>query len=824
MKTSWNWLKHWVDLDGLDPSDMADKLTMAGLESEGVELLGEGLERVVVARIDSIEPHPDADKLVVCQVDAGEGSLRQIVCGAKNMKAGDYVPAALPGAQLPGADFTIGERKMRGVLSQGMLAAADELGRDDGVDGLWILPEGLDVGVPVFEALGLEDAVIELSLTPNRPDALSHYGVAREIAALEDRTLVHRPEEESAAAWELGETPVEDLASLEIVDTHGCPRYALAVIEGVQVGPSPAWLSDALTNVGLRSINNVVDVTNYVLMDIGQPLHAFDLDKLGDGSIVVRRAAAGESMVGIDHKTYELTEQDLVIANATKPVAIAGVMGGAETEVDEGTTRILIECAYFDPTTVRKGAKRHRLHTDSSHRFERGIDAGATMLNLKRAVDLMLRAMPEGSHARVAKGAIFEEAVVPEPLVVRLEDGLAERVLGVEVSRDEARQALVSLGMEVADVDGGLDVRVPTFRPDIERPIDLVEELARIVGYDDIPTTMPARLMGAAHEGREQPKHAQTVVTAKMLAARRRARGVFGEHGVLEAINYSFMGKEELEGLDASDWAPLQPAHHIENPMNAGQAYMRTTLWGGLLRNLRTNLSQRHEDVALFEFGRVYKADGERDMLGVVLTGRISEHWSNQRAWDFYDLKGLVEAIGVDADVSGARWSVPEEPMPTLHPGVQAEWVRDGVRLALIGQVHPRIAQREGFQKPVLLAEIDVEAMLGLPSRVRVYTRRSKFPAVTRDFALVQDRNATFAAIEQAISGLAEREEWFGELLEDVRLFDVYEGERIEEGKRSVALQVVLRGSKTLEEEQITRATSALVEEVTGKTGAQLRE
>ncbi|MEM1349666.1 MAG: phenylalanine--tRNA ligase subunit beta [Myxococcota bacterium] len=825
MKTSWNWLKHWVDLDGLDPREIADALTMAGLESEGVEFIGQGLERVVVARIESLKPHPDADKLVVCAVDTGEQELRQIVCGAKNMKVGDYVPAALPGATLPGADFTIGERKMRGVLSQGMLAAADELGRDDGVDGLWILPHGLDVGVPVFEALGLEDAVLELGLTPNRPDALSHYGVAREIAALEDRTLVHRPEEESAAAWELGETAVEELVSLTIEDVHGCPRYALAVLEGVEVGPSPAWLRDALVSVGLRSINNVVDVTNYVLMDVGQPLHAFDLDKLGDGRIVVRRAKAGESIVGIDHKTYGLTDQDLVIANGSNPVAIAGVMGGAQTEVDEGTTRILIECAYFDPTTVRRGAKRHKLHTDSSHRFERGIDPGATMLNLKRAVDLMLRAMPEGSGARVAKGALFEEAQAPEPRVVMLEDGFAERVLGVEVSREQAHQALVSLGMEVVQGEGGLEVTVPTWRPDIERPIDLVEELARVIGYDDIPTTMPARLMGASHRRREDPRHDPTVVGAAMLAARRRARRVFGEHGVREAINYSFMGTKDLEALGARDWAPMRPAHRVGNPMNSGQAYLRTTLWGGLMENLRTNLAKRREDVALFEFGRVYLADGERDTLSVVLTGRISEHWSNQRAWDFYDLKGLVEALGVDANVAGARWSVPDELVPTLHPGVQAEWTLGGKRLAWVGQVHPRIAQREEFQAPVLLAEIDAEAVLGLPARARFYARRSRYPAVTRDFALLQERHATFAELEGAISGLAERESWFGQLLEDVRLFDVYEGERIEQGKRSVALQVVLRASdRTLSEEDIAKATRALVDEITEQTGAQLRE
>ena len=820
MKVSMKWLGHWVDTQGIELDELAQRLTMLGLEHEGTERIGAGADGVVVGQITSIDPHPKADRLVVCQLDVGDGQPHQIVCGATNMKVGDRVPVALPGSQPPAFDFEIGERKMRGVLSQGMLCSGDELGVPDGVDGLLILPEDLTLGQPVFDALELRDEVLELSLTPNRPDCLNHRGVAREVAAAYGRGLVARPEDAEAPLWETSShTAVKELASLEVRDVQGCPGYALAVIEGVEVGPSPAWLRAALSAIGLRSINNVVDVTNYVMMDVGQPLHAFDLDKLEGHSVQVRRASEGEAFEGIDHKSYELSAKDLVIADAKGAVAIAGVMGGSGSEVDASTTRVLLECAYFDPTTVRKSAKRHSLHTDSSHRYERGTDPGALVANLQRAVALLVRA--QSADVRVAQGHLMAQDQTPSARVIKMKASMPDRILGTSLDPSRVVELLQSIELGVEAQGEHLHVTAPTYRPDLERPIDVVEEVARLIGFDELPSRLPSGIMGAVHRARPDAKHAPTLPGQVQRARQRGVAQLLLSQGIYQAVNFSFMGSAELKRLGVEQGHALWDAVAVANPMNDEQEMMRTSLLPALIRNVEHNLAQRQKDVALFEIGRVYLPDRERLCLGIALTGKRSHHWSGEAAWDFYDLKGLVEATGKVMGAEGGVWSVPSTLESYLHPGVQAQWAVDGQVLAHIGQLHPSLKVGE---QPVFWACVWLDQLSEREVYVPGFKSISKYPSVTRDFAFVQKKGASFSQIERALESLRERDEQVGALMKSYRVFDVYEGEHMEDGSRSVALEVTFQSAEaTLTDDQIQYVHQAVVQHVQKEADVTLR-
>lgn len=832
MKISWKWLAQWVDLDGLTPQQVSDKLTLAGLEGEGVHHTFQGHDKVVVARIDAIEEHPKADKLVICRVDVGDGQLRQIVCGAKNMKAGDLVPAALPGSQPPALDFEIGERKMMGTLSQGMLCSEDELGlAASRAEGLLILDPSLTVGQPIFEALGLEDTTLEIGLTPNRPDCLCHRGIAREVAALFGRRLKARIESTQTPPWVgTGASEASELATLSIEDADGCPRYAFAIIEGLKVGPSPDWLRQALERLGLRSINNIVDVTNYVLMDVGQPLHAFDLDKLEGAKVVVRRAQDGESFRGLDHKDYKLSSADLVIADGAGPVALAGVMGGERTEVGEETTRVLIECAYFDPTTVRKSARQYGLHTDSSHRFERGIDPGALRLNLHRAVALMLKTQEglEGAEPVVAQDHVFIESEPVQRQTVALPHGLTNAILGTSLTPAQVVATLESIDFLCEPGQDDHQVQVPTSRPDVERPIDLIEEVARIVGFDQIPSRLPASVMGGSHKPLEGATHPETLRHRRELSQVERARELLMGQGLYETLTYSFMGAAQLDELLVPEDDALRDAVAVANPMNPDQAFMRTTLATSLVQTLKHNWAQRAEDVAIFELGRCYFKAHEEQALGLLLVGQAQAHWGSKRAWDFYDAKGMIEAVSKILGVTGHVWVKPQTPPSFLHPGVAAYLMDDqGQQLGWVGQLHPAIAQQLEISAPVLLAQVWLDRMRGVVSaagRTSIgFKQLSRYPAVTRDFALLVDDTQPFAELEAALLALCEQDELFGQLFESHRVFDVYRGDRIEEGKRSVAMEVVLRAAdRTLSDEEISKMYALIISQLTS-TGAVLR-
>ncbi len=824
MKVSISWLNEWIEVTDLDPKQLAERLTMAGLEVDGIEYPGHGHDDIVVGKILGIEDHPKADRLVVCRVDTGDDQERTIVCGAKNMKAGDRVPVALPGSAPPGIDFEIGAREVMGVQSAGMLCSREELELAEESEGLMILSEELELGTPIFDALEMRDVVLEIDLTPNRSDCLSHLGVAREVAALYGRSL--REERLSIEKISAQGAPVSDVAGLVIEDLEGCPQYRLAVLEGVSVGPSPAGLRRRLLSVGQRSVNNIVDVTNFVLLDVGQPLHAFDLDLLEENRIVVRRAKSGEKLEAIDHNCYALSEADLVIADASRPVALAGVMGGSETEVSETTTRILLECAYFDPTTVRKSSKRHGIHSESSHRYERGIDSGALKQNLERAVALLFRAQDTDP---VLRSGELAEGSAPTTLgEVTLDVDRTARVLGIELDADDCRSYLEEIGLQnVGSEEGGLRFAIPTYRPDLERPIDLVEEIARLHGYDRIPARMPRFAVGEGHKKRTPHEGRETKETILSRGERRVldwVRGFLLDQGLMEAVNYSFMGRDDLDRLGLAEDDDRRDAAEVANPLVKSQALMRTTLVAGLLDNLQTNLAQRRQDVALFEVGRRYLSSGEARTLGIVVTGAKGRHWSGDRSWDFFDLKGVVQALATPFAIDDASWQRPQSPEPYLHPGVQARWLGDGVPLGVVGQLHPAQAQQEGIEAPVFFAEIDLEALIRAGRRESQMQEASKYPAVIRDFALLYEQDRPYKELEDAIAELARDRDPFGSIFEKVELFDVYEGEQVPQGQRSLAIKITYRSeSRTLKESEIEVADRHLLSYLDEKIGARLR-
>jgi len=829
MKISWKWLQEWADLEGLSVDDVTHRLTMAGLEVDGVERLGEGSDDIVVARIDSITQHPDADKLVLCELTLGGGQTSRVVCGAKNMVEGDFVALAQPGSHPPGVDFDIVARKVRGEMSHGMLCSGSELGLEDDTDGILILSRSAELGTPAFEAMGLKDTIIEIDLTPNRPDCLGHLGVARELSALYGRALKAPAGWASAPLWQGAEATqkVDQAATLIVEDSDGCPRYLFAVIEDVKVAPSPAWLSARLTAVGLRSVNNIVDITNYILMELNQPLHVFDLDKLEGPEIRVRRAAAGETLVGIDHNEYKLDAGDLIIADAARPVAIAGVMGGAESEVDETTTRVLIECAYFEPTTVRRSARRHNLHTDSSHRFERGIDPGGLPAALARAISLMLRTQESLDSAPTVRQGIVEHCVdtVTQNTQITLPKSMPARILGIDPSEDIIAEYLGALGIKLESQQDAWQCTIPTYRPDLQRPIDLVEEVARLYGYDAIPATLPRSSMGYTHRVRpEETRHPETIVSRDFRRIMSTIRTQLLAFGLYEVVNYGFMSAQELDLLRIAPGDRRRETARLANPLVADDAFMQTTMLPGLLKNLTLNRARRRKNIAIFETGRRYFKDAERPTLGILLSGQKEHHWSGNKSWDFYDLKGLVEALCRPFATADLQWRVPAAAEPYLHPGVQAEWVLGERAIASLGRLHPEVAAELDVDSEVFVAELYLDEVFALDPLKRRFSPPPRFPAVTRDFALTYGLKTPYSALERAIWRLADEDPEFGALFESFELFDVYAGEQVAEGMRSLALSVVYRAAdKTLTDKLVERADQRLIDWLQTQVQASLR-
>ncbi|HVV01852.1 MAG TPA: phenylalanine--tRNA ligase subunit beta, partial [Verrucomicrobiae bacterium] len=793
MKTTFNWLKEYVDFDWT-AEELAERLTMLGIEVEGVQSLGGEFEGVVVAQVITRDKHPNADKLSLCRVKDGKGE-RQIVCGAQNFKAGDKVPLILPGHSLPAkpgeAPFTIKVGKIRGMESQGMMCSPQELGLPDAVDGLLILREDARVGQPFAEYLGRSkgDVVYDLEITPNRPDLNSVVGVAREISALTGNPLRLPAIPLPSTA---GQPSVGELVSVRVEDAALCPRYTARVIRGVKVGPSPAWLKSAVEKAGIRSISNVVDATNFVMLEIGQPLHAFDYRLLGkntDGipSIVVRRAAKDEKFTTLDGQTRSLTDEMLLIADETRAIALAGVMGGQNTEINSATTDVLIESACFEPRNIRATSKKLDLRTDSSYRFERGADVEICDWASRRVAAIIL----ETAGGALAEGMLDVYPAHYEPKQIRLRHERTAAVLGVEIAPARQTAFLQRLGIEAvsnpASGAGSTIFRVPSFRVDIKQEIDLVEEIARLYGVDRIPATPPRGAVGA------NPFDA----THDQLAA---IRHLITGLGLTEAQGQTLISEADAKLTGAGPLVPL--AHPLSSDMNV----LRPSLLPGLLTALRHNLSHRNNDVALFELGRVFlgaasatgsqskgaSAGGitEERRLAFALTGKRNPlFWSGadrDALFDIYDLKGILEEFFEHFGVRGVTFQTHSDPSGFYLESANVALGK--LRLGELGVLNPALARRYDLRDPVLLAELNVDMVLGRRNASKSFKPVPALPSVRRDVAMVVPEATTHDAVLAVVKQAKPAN------LESVELFDVFRGKNVPSGSKSLAYAFTYRG------------------------------
>jgi len=863
MHVSGKWLNELVDLPkDLKPALIAERLTAQGLEVEAVSDLAASIAGVVVGRVVTCVPHEKADKLKVTTIDAGAATQSGpvvVVCGAPNVHVGALVCFATPGTVLPG-NKTIAVAAVRGVTSHGMLCSATELGLPaDGTDGLLLLSDSdpaVVVGAPVAPIIGRDDVVYTLGITPNRPDALSHLGVARELAAaLRTRLKANTP-----SCPERG-GPIDGLAMVTIEDPEGCPRYTCRVIEDVVVQPSPRWVQARLTALGVRSINNVVDVTNLVMLERGVPLHAFDYDKVAKSgsrsAIIVRSARAGESLVTLDGKERALAEGDVVIADAGqeggRAIALGGVMGGRDTEVASTTTRVLLEAANFNPGRVRKTARRLELHSESSHRFERGCDPNAVLQSIDRAAALIaeLSAPPskdgaasKETKARVARGTIDSYPKKIAPAIVTLRPRRAAALLGVPaklVDEASASKLLLSLGLEVEGRDSeSIRFRVPTYRPDLTREVDLIEELLRLIGMDQVPSTLPSRTGESDSQLFDARRHATINAARRALLA----------GGYDEAVNLAFASARDLEAFPAWDrvGGTSDEVVRLKNPLGEERGALRRSLLPALVQNVATNHRRGTLDVRLFESAVVFlglnptgkkpRPDEagapagddafvrERPRLAGIASGVVSRGAfdARARALDVFDVKGHVEELCEQAGVAVSFVAAgADAAVPFLHPR-SATWLMAtvegaNVRLGVLGELHPDLVARYDLAGPAVVFDIDADVLSRAARRGLRVSPLPRFPSVQRDFAFVVDAAMPAAALVLAMRACTGAKA----LLEDVEIFDVYQGKGVPDGKKSLAVSVTLRATdRTLAEADVQQVAEALLHDAKA-LGAEVR-
>ncbi|WP_426688106.1 phenylalanine--tRNA ligase subunit beta [Rhodanobacter ginsengiterrae] len=791
MKFSENWLRELVQIKA-DRAELAHALTMAGLEVEELTPLGDDLAGVVIAQIIAAEKHPEADRLQVCKVDAGRGEPLQIVCGAPNARVGIKVPLAMVGAELPGG-IAIKAAKLRGVESSGMLCSARELGIDTDASGLLELPADAPVGQSLADYLGLPDASFELKLTPNRPDCLGLFGLAHDVAALFG-SAVQMPAQAVA--------PVASQArrGIRLEAGKDAPRYLGRIIEGIDpAARTPLWLAERLRRAGLRSISAVVDVTNYVMLELGQPLHAFDNDTL-EGDIVVRHARAGETLQLLDGNEARLDEGFVLIADEHKALAVAGVMGGFDSRVTDATSNILLESAHFAPAAIMGRARKLGLHTDASHRFERGVDPALPRRALERATELLL-AIAGGKAGPVLVAENLAD--LPVPTAVALRRARLKRVLGVEVADAEVARIFTALGMQVVATADGWQVTAPSSRFDIEREEDLIEEVARIFGYDNIPAATPA---GALTLAVEPEARINELALREQLAAR----------GYYEAVNLSFVAADLL-----ASWGFKEHPVPLANPLSADLAVMRPSLLPGLIEALRHNRARQQERVRLFEVARVFAAGDppvETPSLAIVACGNArAEQWGEpSRPLDFHDLKGDLDAL-IAWGGEPQRWSVHADGLPGwLHPGRGARVARDGATVGYLGALHPQLARVLDLGTDVHVLELALEPVL--QRRLPLALSVARFPAVRRDIAVDVPETVAWSQIEQVVRST------LGERLKELRLFDRYSGKGVEAGRKSLAMGLILQdASRTLTDDDADRCVREAIAALEQTCKAKLR-
>jgi len=808
MNVSYKWLNEYIDLSGFTAEELAEKMTRGGIEIDNVESLNKGVTGVVVGYVKSKEKHPDADKLNVCKVDVGGEEELQIVCGAKNVDAGQLVPVAVVGAVLPD-NFKIKRAKLRGVESQGMICSAKELGINDKLlpkeqqEGILVLPADSKIGTSITEVLGIDDQVLELDLTPNRSDCLSMLGVAYEIGALTGRE-VRLPNTEVHRSSELTENYLK-----VSIQAEQCSHYSARYIKGVKVAPSPQWLQNRLIAAGIRPISNIVDVTNFVMLEYGQPLHAFDADRVASGRIDVRLAKDGETLVTLDGQERRLETSMLVITDGAAPIALAGVMGGASTEVTDSTVNILLESAKFDGGTVRKTSRQLGLRSESSIRFEKEVDPSRVIPALNRAAALIA----ELGSGLVTEGIVEASTATAAPLTVSVSLEKVNNYLGTELSSLEVRTLFERLSFQY-ELSGNdvFAVLVPTRRGDITRDVDLIEEIARLYGYDNIPTTP---IYGEATPG----------ALTKSQAIRRELRKRLTDAGLNEVMSYSFTSPERTKLFPALTEGALPV--RLAMPMSEDRSVLRTTLIAQLLETAAYNRNRKEESAALFEIGSVFHTDeeqltrlpNEKHRFAALLTGnRVAAQWNQKAvAVDFYDAKGIVETV---IDVLGLTSKVTYEAAQPehFHPGRTAAVYLDSQLLGYVGQLHPAL-QLELDLADTYVVEIGLDALYEAADFDISYKALPRYPAIQRDIAVVVDEAVAANNLTSTATSTA------GELLESVRIFDVFTGEKLGAGKKSVALSLVYRhNERTLTDEEVTALHEKVVAELQQSFGAELRK
>ncbi|MCL5292739.1 MAG: phenylalanine--tRNA ligase subunit beta [Actinobacteria bacterium] len=793
MLVPFSWLKEYVHIE-LSPDELAKRFDLTGTAVESVKYLDKELDKVIVGLVVDCEKHPNADRLKVCQVDIGEEELRQIVCGAPNVEGGQVVPVGLPGARLPNG-IELSRAKIRGIESNGMICSKSELGLGEDAAGIMVLDSTYEIGTPLAKALGLDDVVFELEVTANRPDCLGMIGVAREAAAITAAEL----KLPSTSVME-GVRPAAEMASVEIKDPELCPRYEARLIMGVKIGPSPLWMRRRLEKAGVRPISNIVDATNYVMIETGQPLHAFDFDQVGGGKIIVRRATEGERIVTLDEVERLLLTDDLVIADASRAIAIAGIMGGGYSEVTDRTVNVLLEAAHFKPESIMRTSRRLGLFSEASARFEKGVDPNIVQFASDRAIELMR----ELAGGEVLKGEIDVYPTRIEPRNLTLRTRRVNAILGASLETKEVSTILSHLGLGVkpASEDAHLlKVTVPTFRFDLEREIDLVEEVARLYGYDVIESTLPE---SSGKRGGLSPEQRMAGVIAERLISQ----------GLFEARTYSFMGPQDADNMNLPADSAYRNAIPLLNPLSEEQSIMRTSLLPGLLKVVRHNLYREQYSVKEFEVGRVFMpADGailpeEKRMLGIVLSGRVLGYeWYDKekgRRFDFYDLKGvvtdLVERIGI------GDWSIMPSKDPRFHPGKSADLLIGGEPAGAFGQIHPAVQANYDLPVEVMAAEISHDLLIEGASLERFFEEIPRFPGISLDVALVVDESVT----NEEIIKMIEREG--GDILESAGVFDVFQDGGIPAGKKSVAYTMTYRSTeRTLTVEEAKERQAKIV-------------
>ncbi|MCR4420629.1 MAG: phenylalanine--tRNA ligase subunit beta [Clostridia bacterium] len=804
MRVPLNWLKEYVELE-LGPSELADKLTNAGLEVSSVEHLDRGLQGVVTGEIVSLAPHPSSDHLLVAQIDLGRLGKRQVVTGAPNVARGQKVAVALPGASPPNLG-PVREVRLRGIVSEAVVCSAWELGLEGHrqEEGILVFPPSTPVGEPVATHLGLDDTVLEIDVTPNRADCLGLVNLAREVAAITGGKLrLPRPELPTASE------PASAYASVVVEATDLCPRYVAVVIRGLELGPSPEWMQHRLRAAGMRPINNVVDITNYVMLELGQPLHAFDYERIEGHKIIVRRAREGERLRTLDGVERQLTPEMLVIADAERAIALAGIMGGEETEINDRTTWVLLESASFSGANIRRSARALGMRSEASLRFERGVDPELAPLAARRAAALMA----ELAQGEVLDGFLDVDHRTAVAVSVDLSVKRTNALLGVELSREEIKGCLERLGLDCREEGENLKVNIPSYRADLRLPEDLVEEVGRLYGYERIPAVFPP-VIGA--EPKQNPKQ-------EFLS---RSRHLLADLGFREVLTYSFISPRSLELLKAGPGHPWASTLALRNPLGEEQSVMRPTLVPGLLQTAASNAAWGSGAFRFFELGKVFlpREPGglpeEEWRLGALVGGEDPKEWNRPaRPLDFFYLKGVLERFlafwGLSEGLefaSGPEWAA-------LHPGRRCRVLYGGEEMGWLAELHPGVLEDFSLPDRVCLLELTLEKIFAVAVEVRRrYRPWARYPAVARDIAVLVPEAVTHAQVRQAIT------RYGGDLLRGVRLFDVYRGGSVPEGYKSLAYRMVFQSEDhTLTEKEVSTVCERIVGGLEEEVGARLR-